>query len=314
MNVVMISADALRSDKVGELTPNINKLAGTKFLNHITIQNGSGPNQISLFTGLYPKNHGVHENGLRLPDNLKTIAEYFKENEYKTCGSVGSGVLGSVYNFNKGFDTFYDNSKYDKLMHFCSRIGGRRYNLRKVVKKLRLFDVFGTRYNTTNKRVLNWLDENHKKKFFMFIHYFDIHHDTFSKENKNFEIKSREGIYDENVKIVDNAIGKVLDKLKELNVFEDTLIMLTADHGESFEEMGTTETFNKEVGHGTNITEEQFKIPWIIYKKGLILNKGVKVLSRSIDVLPTLLSILKIKKNVETDGEDLSDSDRKSVV
>ena len=82
MNIILISIDSLRRDKVGvysnnqnSLTPNIDSLAknGIIFMNHITVLNGSGPVQISMFTGLYPSKHGVHENGYKLPENLKTI-------------------------------------------------------------------------------------------------------------------------------------------------------------------------------------------------------------------------------------------------
>jgi len=323
MNVIFICVDALRWDKIGvvsdsnnSLTPNMDKLAkkGTIFLNHVTVQNASAPSQASIFTGLYPTTHGVRENGVSLPKNLKTMAEYFKEDNYTTCGAVGGGTLGSVYNFNKGFDYFFDNSKYDKLMHICSRIGGRRYNLRKVIKKMKLFDVFGTPYNVTNKKVLTWLDSHYKEKFFLFVHYFDIHRDTFSKENKNTKIQSREGRYNENAKIVDRAIGELINKLMQLRIFEDSMIIITSDHGEDLE--GEANIFGRfldkagvsKIGHGRKITEGQFRTPLIIYKPQLIPQKKIKEFSRSIDLLPTLLSIINIKQNEQIDGEDLKDS------
>src|SRR3989344_8121158 len=184
MNVILINIDSLRRDKVGaylnsqdSLTLEIDKLAknGTVLMQHMTVINGSAPSQISMFTGCYPATHGVHENGYNLPDNFKTIAEYLKEKGYTTCGAVSSGTLGSAYNFNKGFDYFFDNSKYDKLMRFLRKIGTKKYDLRKAIRHLKLFDVFCRSHDKTNKDVLNWLDNHHKKKFFLFIHYFDLH-------------------------------------------------------------------------------------------------------------------------------------------
>lgn len=313
MNIILISVDALRRDKVGayfnienSLTPNIDSLAknGSILDNHFTVLNGSTPVQISMFTGLYPSKHGVHENGYKLPDKFRTLAEYLSENGYTTCGMVSSGAISSAYNFNKGFNQFYDNSKYDRLMFWARKAGTKRYNIRKFLrdiafKKFGLFDIFTRTYDKTNKTALKWLDNNYKNKFFLYVHFFDIHEDTYGERTKSKDVFKN---YDENVKIIDSAIGKLIDKVKELNVFDDTMFIITADHGEDLSE------HLEKTQHGRKISEDEFRIPCIIYKPGLIPTKRVNNLTRVIDLLPTILDLNGINLQQNIDGVSIKKS------
>ena len=143
------------------------------------------------------------------------IFNLLKEEGYTTGAVVSGGAIGSAYNFNKGFDYFSDNSKYDKIMRFFRKIGTERYNLRKVIKQIKLFDVFWRSHDKTNKEVLNWLEKNNNKKFFLFVHYFDLHGDTFGKLNKKNKEEFKLENYNENVKLIDNSIGDVINKLPQ---------------------------------------------------------------------------------------------------
>jgi len=316
MNTILVVVDSLRKDKVGaysntksSLTPNIDSLAknGAILDNHFTVLNGSTPVQISMFTGLYPSKHGVHENGYKLPENLKTLAEYLSENNFITCGIVSSGAIGSVYNFNKGFKYFYDNSKYDKLTLWAKKQGTIRYKIRKFLRntlfKFGFFDKFVVTYDKTNKRVLNWLDMHHDKNFFLYIQYFDIHEDTYGERNKS---KDKVKNYDENVKIVDSAIGEIINKLKEFNIFEDTLFIITADHGEDLSEENVEKAGKTQ--HGKRIAEDEFGVPCILHKPGLIPVKKVDNLTRVIDLLPTILDLNNINLPNNVDGVSIKKS------
>lgn len=304
MNIILINIDSLRRDKVGvytnnkdSLTPNIDNLAknGTILSQHMTILNGSTPSQISMFNGCYPTTHGVHENGYELPNKFKTIAEYLKNEGYTTCAAVSSQSLGSAYNFNKGFDYFFDNSKYDKIMRFLRKIRiNKRYDLRKIIRHLKLFNVFSRSYDKTNKDVLNWIDKHNKEKFFLFIHYIDLHGKTTGiiDDKKEFKLIN----YDKNVKIIDKAVNELIDKLKQFDIFNDSLFIITADHGEDLEgDVG-------KIGHGKNITENEFRIPCIIHKQGLIPKNIVNNLTRSIDILPTILDLIGTNTTNPLDG------------
>ncbi len=317
MKIILISVDALRRDKIGaylnnenSLTPNIDSLAknGTILDNHFTVLNGSTPVQISMFTGVYPSTHGVHENGFKLPEKFKTLAEHLSENKFVTCGIVSSGAISSVYNFNKGFKYFYDNSKYDRLMYWARKAGTKRYNIRKFLrdvafKKFGLFNIFTKTYDKTNKTILNFLENNYKENFFLYIHYFDLHEDTYGERTKS---KDKIKNYDENVKIVDSAIGGIINKLKEFNIFDDTLFIITADHGEDLDQENVEKTGKTQ--HGRRITEDEFRVPCILYQPELIPVKRVNSLTRVIDLLPTILDLNNIKIPSDIDGTSVKKS------
>ena len=95
---------------------------------------------------------------------------------------------------------------------------------------------------------------------------------------------------------MDGAVAEIVDKLKNLNIFDDTMIIITADHGEELN------TGAGKIGHGKNISDNEFRIPFIIYKNGLIPKRHVNRLTRSIDILPTILEFIEIKMDSRIDG------------
>ena len=271
MNVIILSVDTFRKDKIGmysnnNLTPNIDKLGkeGTILLQHTTTVNASNPSLISMFTGCYPTTTGSHENGVKFPELFKSMAQYLKEEGYITVGATGVDLLSSVYNFDKGFDTFFDNSKYCKLMHNLRKIGTKKYNLMKILREFGLFEGTYKTYEKINPKLINWLEKNHQKKFFLFVHYCDIHLYTKKILGKKYQKEN----YNKSVKLIDKGIGEIIQKLKELNIMNNSLIIVTADHGENFNE-------ENKLGHGYGITEHEFNIPCILYKPGLIPKKKV---------------------------------------
>jgi|SRR3989339_193854 len=308
MNIILISIDSLRKDRVGcynpdkkHLTPGLNQLAetGVVFENNYTVSNGSNPSHCSILTGLYPVHHSVHQNGWKLPLDKNTLAQELQKKGYYTIGAVSLETLSSAYNLNQGFDKFYDNSKYDPLMRLAARCGYKRYTLAKFLQEARLFDTHSRDYESTNKEVLNWIEQNFQKKFFLFVHYFDIHRDTYGRKNNRRDKLYKEENYDQNVKISDLAVQQLVEKLKEKGVYEDTLIVILADHGENI--------FDKYplVNHGWEISQPEFNTPLIIHFPKAIAAKRIKFLTRTIDVMPTILDLAggKILENI--DGKSL---------
>src|SRR3989344_7067570 len=140
MNVLLISVDSLRFDRVGclyknkeTLTPHTDALGlnGARFLNNFTVSNGSLPSHTSVFTGLYPQHHGIRENGLQVPQHLITLASTLKTKGYATAACAGSVLLDSIYGLNKGFDTYYNTSRFSRMHHLLSKVGYKKYNVSK---------------------------------------------------------------------------------------------------------------------------------------------------------------------------------------
>jgi len=183
-------------------------------------------------------------------------------------------------------------------MYYISKIGWKKYTLTKALQHFGIFDTHSRNCWKVNKDVLDWLDENHSKKFFMFVHYFDIHRDTFGGKKR---LKEKIEHYDENVKMVDEALKKIIDKLKKHDVFKKTLIVLMADHGDTLNK-------NKKLGHGLNLNENELNIPLIMYRPDILSPKKINFLTRTIDIMPTVLEFLKIPSYFKMDGVSLVDT------
>ena len=280
-NVLFISVDSLRFDKVAVM-PTVKKLAeeGLFFTQHFTVANGSMPSHCSIFTGKYPQHHGVRENGVKLPD-VRTLAQILREQGFKTTGFVSSILLDSYYGINAGFDEYSNASKHPWVEHYLTKIGYGKYNVQRVLWYLGLHDGRTRSCHQVNKDVLAWLDKNNEK-FFMFVHYFDIHRDTYGNKKRIVEKHSN---YDHNARLIDSAIAQVIEKLREKGQLEKTMVVIFSDHGESLD--------SNDKGHGKNVKDEEFHTPFIIYNSRNVKSQ-IKALSRTIDMAPTVLSLLKI--------------------
>ena len=297
---MLIILDSLRKDKVTkELMPNLYELKekGTFFNRTITVMNATVPSVTSLFTGCFPSTHGITKNGLKFPDNLPTLSEKMKEQGYTTMASIGVECIGSAYNYDRGFDYFYDNSKYNKLMYYVSKVKIGRYKLSMIPWYFGWFDTYSRISEKVNKDVFAWLDKHHQEKFFMLVNYFDIHRDAFGNKTKRVE-KSKN--YDENVRIMDRNLKKLFNRMKELNIYDNTLFVILSDHGETLEGEGR-------VGHGWELCEREFNVPLIMFNKDLMPVKQVNHLTRTIDIMPTVLDLLGIPYG-EMDGLSLRET------
>ncbi len=300
MNVVFVTLDALRRDRLGcyghkgNLTPAVDSIAekGIVFENAVTVSNTTDPSHASFFTATYPNVHGVRENGWKLKKKIPMLAGELKRGGYATAAAVSVEHLSSYFGWNSGFDYYFNNNKFDSAYHSLSRLGFR-------LGKYRFFSVFsllrkaGLLKNThcrpsseTNRAVLPWIEKHAGENFFLWIHYFDIH-------------KPYKPNYDSGVKLVDEAVGKLTEKLRETGIFEKTALVLTSDHGETFkEEHGYEE-------HGHSLYEQEIRIPLILHFPQKLGKARIEQQVRSIDVMPTLLELLSLKIPKTCQGRSL---------
>ncbi|HLC19841.1 MAG TPA: sulfatase [Candidatus Nanoarchaeia archaeon] len=301
MNLIFISVDSLRFDRVGCLThsdtktPNIDALGknGVRFLNNFTVSNGSLPSHTSIFTGLYPQHHGIRENGLKVPSHLATIGSILKSNGYTTSAFVSSVLLDSIYGLNSGFDSYYNTSRFNKVHHLLSKIGYKKYNVSKALVHFNIHDGRSRDWKSVNKDVLSWLDNNGSTRFFMFIHYMDIHRDTAGGTKT---IREKHRFYDDNVRLADAAIGEIIEHLKQKNLFNNTLVVLFSDHGE---------TLSDGKGHGNSVSNDEFHTPLIMHVPGQPA-ADITALTRTIDIMPTALALLGLNLLSSVDGTNIS--------
>ena len=290
LNILFITLDTTRADHLGCYgydkveTPNIDRLAetGILFKNAICQAPLTLPSHSSIFTGTYPFYHGVRDNGgfYLEPDKI-TLAEVLKAHGMATSAFVGAFVLDSRWGLDQGIDHYYDNfdfSKYKRIsLDSVQREGGE-----------------------VREAFFEWFEENHKKKFFSWIHLYDPHTPYEPPEPYNTRYSTRPwGLYDGEIAYVDEVIGKVLDKLSERDILEKTLIVIVGDHGESLGQ-------HQESSHGFFIYDATVSVPLIIQipspeLRGKVIESQVE----TIDIMPTLLQILDLSIPQEVQGKSL---------
>jgi arylsulfatase A-like enzyme len=270
-NIVLISLDTLRADHLScygyhRLTsPNIDKIAdeGTIFLNAASCSNWTLPSHMSILTGLYCAETGyVPGNAISntfFADEVKTIASYLRAMNYKTAGFHNGGYVSEFFGFDKGFD-LYKNTRKD-IEHAMGQ-------------------------------VLKWLSENKENKFFLFFHTYEIHApytNTYFVSQVSSSASFREksiAAYDSDIYNADRQLGRLFEWLKKNDLYKDTVIIITSDHGENFD-------FVRKEGdaglHGKTLYESEVHIPLII-KGGGGFDTGKKITSQvsSVDILPTI--------------------------
>ncbi|UCC39772.1 MAG: sulfatase-like hydrolase/transferase [Candidatus Aminicenantes bacterium] len=270
LNVLLITIDTIRADRVGYSgydieTPNLDLLAyeGARFMNAVCQVPLTLPSHASIFTGTNPNYHQLKGNGpYYLGENFTTLAEIMKAKGFSTSAFVGSYILDSEYGLNQGFD-FYDDDFVTPDYSVKERLAEDVYN-----------------------SAAEWLEKNHEKKFFVWVHYFDPH-DPYTPPPP-FDINYKSRPYEGEIAYTDIYVGKLINLLKEREIYNKTLVIIVGDHGEDlFDHMEPT--------HGIFLYDTALKVPLIFHSPGAIPGgKKIDNQVRTIDIFPTILDILKI--------------------
>ncbi|MBD3272169.1 MAG: sulfatase-like hydrolase/transferase, partial [Elusimicrobia bacterium] len=241
-----------------------------------------------------PSVHTATEHESALPAEAESIAEVLKQYEYHTYACITNFHLGTWNNFNQGFDV-YDQSIIEPKIYKDAYMIGDRYFL-SVNRFKRVFNYRNT-VVLAHKRVFPWLDKYHKTTFFMYCHYMDPHrpYDPPPPYNKLFPYDRKKSFekdqarYDGEIRFFDDNVKKLFDRLKKLRIYDKSLIIITADHGEAFGEHGLN-------GHGNSIYENQIRVPLIIkLPHSAVTNALINHPVGTIDIKPTILDILGIQ-------------------
>lgn len=281
--IVLISIDTIRADHLScygykkKTSPNIDDLARKAVRFEYCFANVplTLPSHASMFSGLIPPVHGVRANGgMALADAVVTLPELLRDSGYKTYCSVGTAVLDKRYGLNQGFDVYHD--------HFDEVPG--------------LGPVLQRRADETTTHALAWLEKSQHEKKFMFVHFYDPHFAYLPPPPYD---KAFEHPYDGEIAFVDHCVGQIINKLKSLDLYEDTLLVLTGDHAELLEEHG-------EAYHGYYIYQNVLRVPLIVKPAGWAKSRTISDNTSVIDVMPTILSQCGIAISSPIQGIDLS--------
>ncbi len=287
-SVVLISIDTCRADYLGcygknpSPTPHLDQLAGQAILYEEVVSPApiTLPAHCTLMTGRTPLGHRVHDNmTYRLAEEQVTLAERLREAGYATGAVVGAYVLDAQFGLSQGFD------HYDDRFASSGPTGVTELNQRTA--------------DEVTARACDWIDQNAGQPFFLFVHYYDPHAPY--APPPPFAERYAEDPYAGEIAHTDAAIGRLLDHLRQHGTFDETLILVVADHGEGLGDHG-------EKGHGYFIYQSTLRVPLIV--KPPRSEPGERITERVglIDVMPTVLGALDLEPTGTMDGEDLGRS------
>lgn len=311
-NVIIIGIDALRADHLGAYgynrptSPQIDKLAkqGIISMRNYSQSTTTAPSFMSLFTSLYPTDHGIlftfphhyKHPFMKINSSIVTLPQILQENGYNTAAFVSSVALPQEIGFGIGFNQFTVDSTLNQ-----------------------------------RKNLLNWIDDKKNDKFFIFYHDMTVHDPylpsekykkMFAQTKKEFpsftdenptkgleaemlrtvdrhneeDVKYLIDLYDAGIRDIDEFINSLLIKLDNNGILDNTIIIFTSDHGEEFMDHGALQhlQFYNEILH----------VPLIIYFPSL-KHTVIEQNTRTVDIFPTTLELLKIRNNTKIRGTSL---------
>ena len=323
-NVILVSVDTLRADHLGcygyerPTSPFLDALAaeGIIFENAFAQSSWTLPSHMSLFTGRYPKNHGVEVPELKLSESIPTLTQTLKDAGYRTFGFVTWAFLEAKYGFGRGFDLY-----------------------RQFIPPPDKRDVehaeYTTRADEAVDSILQGLGQGIPGPYFLFVHLFDPHLDyappaehlqaVAPDVSHDLEFGRHEALqpyilpihreptpvpapirdqatalYDAEIHFTDAQLKRLFDGLAERSMLENTLVVFTSDHGEELDDHGSME------GHGWTLYDEILHVPLIIKLPNQThAQTRITSIVESIDIAPTILDLLGLPALDSFDGESL---------
>ena len=273
-SVLLITVDTLRADRVGAYgydkarTPNMDALArdGVLFERAYTPVPVTLPSHSAMLTGLYPMRTGMRDfSGNRLPGQFPTLAEELKKAGYSTGAVVSAAVLDARFGLSRGFEFYLDDFDFSRLADSS-------------------LDSIERRADRTVELALQWLRTREDRPVFLWVHLFDPHHPY--KPPAPYDSQFRNRPYDGEIAFTDAQIGRLLGQWKKSGRYDDSLIILAGDHGESLGEHG-------ESTHGLFVYNSTLHVPLIIKTPASMeLPAGrVDAPMSLVDLMPTVLRI-----------------------
>lgn len=291
-NVLLITVDTLRWDRLGSYgathnpTPVLDRLAagGTRFETAIAHVPLTAPSHASILTGLTPVRHGVRDNGGFVLTEKITLASTFRAAGYATAAFVSGFPLDRRFGFAAGFQT------YDDRLPGSDGPGRAAYTERRA--------------DDTTERALAWLAASAGNRpsssgaappWFLWIHYFDPHAAYDPPQPWKGKMPTA---YDGEVAFVDDQIGRLFGKLAQMGAESQTIVAVTADHGESLGD-------HNEETHGVFIYDATLRVPLILAGPGISAGSVSNVVGRGVDVMPTLVDAAGLQVPEHLDGRSL---------
>lgn len=298
----------------------------------------SGPSKATLHTGLWPHNNGVRGMPQRILPEAKTMAEFFRSHGYETAGYASGFFMGPEYNYHKGFRTYEALGRPYDAFRFSTALRGLELELHRFMPwflpEKERYELVNATHGVP--RALDWIDETGDAPFFCLFELNEPHtiyepippFDTmFAPKNHEYTLMEDSranlapryevvynfpetgyteedlaysiALYDGEIAWIDDAIGRFRDGLEKRGLLENTILVITADHGENFGEHGTW-------FEHTQLYEQSLRVPMVL-RFPRELPRGLRVRSpvQEVDVFPTLVELAGYEYDGPLDGRSM---------
>jgi choline-sulfatase len=264
--IVLVTIDTLRFDRLGAygstrgLTPALDRFAAgaARFSAAITQVPLTLPAHATILTGLHPPRHGVRTNdGFRLASSVPTLAGALQARGYATAAFIGGYPLGATSGLSRGFDRYDDE--------FLRSAAAVERSADDVVRA-----------------AVAWIEGRRAQPFFAWVHLFDPHSPYTPPEP--FATAHAGAPYDGEVAYTDAAVGRLFDRLQQLDLFAGAAIVVVADHGESLGEHG-------ERTHGTFLYDATIHVPLLVKLPRGTTGRVIDTPVETSDLAPTIASL-----------------------
>ena len=325
-NIILVMVDTLRADHLScygaeNETPNLCRIAegGTTY-QAFSHASWTKPATASLLTSTLPSTHNAIAKPSTLSKDLTLISEAMQDGGYTTGGIVSNVNLAESFGFAQGYDDYYYLGP-DYIAY--AEESSSKLIIYQLVRQIWLglaggdevrFNDFYQDSQVVNEVAFDWLDKRKDERFFLFLHYMDPHDPYFehpyngigvarvSMPEPEPEMAERlHALYRGEIEYLDVQFGELLAKLDAEGLYDDTIIVLTADHGEEFADHGG-------YWHGLTLYDEQIHVPLLIKwaaNSEPVARGAESGLARLIDVGPTLLGAVGIDVPETMQGIDL---------
>jgi arylsulfatase A-like enzyme len=292
LNVLFVLVDTLRADHLSaygyerETTPVLDFLAasGVRFA-HVQAQSSwTKASMASLWTGLYPRRAGITRYPDALAPEARLPAEILREAGFRTGGLFRNGWVANNFGFAQGFDLYVQPRPSATPEKFERRTPSSH-------------PLMGSDWDATES-ALEFIRSHGHERFFLYIHYMDVHQYLYELESARFGSDIRD-VYDNAVHWTDRNVSALLGALERQDLMRKTLVVLAADHGEAFYEHGIE-------GHARNLYREVIETPLLLFlpfrlEPGVVVETPVQ----NVDVWPTVLDLLGLSPLPGADGRSL---------
>jgi arylsulfatase A-like enzyme len=291
-NIILITIDTVRADHFGsygydrDTTPRLDALAeeGVVFENAWAHAPSTRYSMPAILTGRYPLNV-YYDHSVRpwpgLDRRATTIAEILRTRGFETGAITNHWYFAPQRRMNQGFDT-YDNEN-SRLHRQDPRLGPASSS--------------GSSSREQTDAAIAFLGDNAERRFFLWVHYYDPHLQYETHDEVRSFGEGELARYDQEILFTDLHIGRLLDDLKQRGVYDESIIVVTGDHGEGFGEHGVDQ-------HGYHLYAAQTKVPLIIKVPG-VAPRRVTTAVGHVDILPTLSNLVGGRATDEMMGQSL---------